>query len=165
MFGLGIREIGAKGAKILARHYGSLDKLMNASVDELLNIKDIGPIAAMAIRDYFTDEENQNTIFYLGLKGLNFDYFGSETPIDKEHIFYGKTIVLTGTLSSLKRNEAQKILEDEFGAHCAGSVSAKTDFVIAGIEAGSKLDKAQKLGIKVLSEEEFLTLINRNDDH
>jgi len=162
LFGLGIKEVGEKGAKILAKHYGSLEALNNASEDDLMRIKDIGPIAAKHIVEYFKDEENQNNIFYLKMAGLNFDYINSAGSIDREHPFYDKTIVLTGGLDSMSRNEAQKILEDEFGAHCSSSVSKKTDYVIAGTDAGSKLDKAIKLGVKVLNEEEFLTLINRN---
>lgn len=161
LFGLGIKEVGEKGAKLLAKRYLSLDKLATVSEEELLNIKDIGPVMAHSIVEYFRSSDAIDLIMFLRFNGLNFNYLGSGKEIDQNHPFYDKTVVLTGTLTSLKRNEAQKILEDEFGAHCAGSVSKKTDYVIAGIDAGSKLVNAQKLGVKVLNEEEFLEMIGK----
>ncbi len=163
LFGLGIKEVGAKGAKLLAKRYKEMDAIATASNEDLQQIKDVGPIMAQAVVDYFADPDNQNLLLYLKLKGLNFSYLGNDSKIDINHPFYNKTVVLTGTLSSLKRNEAQKILED-FGAKVSGSVSKQTSYVVAGAEAGSKLDKAQKLGVKVLTEEEFLKMIDYGNE-
>ena len=155
LFGLGIKEVGSKTAKVLARRYKNLDELAKATVDELVQIDDIGAIMAQSIADYFADEHHQEMIRRLREYGVNFDYLGTDM-IDTSSYFYGKTVVLTGTLNRYGRSELTEILEG-IGAKVSGSVSKKTDCVIAGSEAGSKLDKAQALGIKVMDEEELLT--------
>lgn len=155
LFGLGIKEVGSKTAKVLARRYKNLDELAKATVDELVQIDDIGAIMAQSIADYFADEHHRETIRRLREYGVNFDYLGTDM-VDTSSYFYGKTVVLTGTLNRYGRSELTEILEG-IGAKVSGSVSKKTDCVIAGSEAGSKLDKAQALGIKVMDEEELLT--------
>ena len=155
LFGLGIKEVGSKTAKVLARRYKNLDELAKATVDELVQIDDIGAIMAQSIADYFADEHHREMIRRLREYGVNFDYLGTDM-IDTSSYFYGKTVVLTGTLNRYGRSELTEILEG-IGAKVSGSVSKKTDCVIAGSEAGSKLDKAQALGIKVMDEEELLT--------
>ena len=157
LFGLGIKEVGEKTAKTLSRIYGDIDNLANASFDELIQIPDVGPILAKSLVDWFSNENNKQLIQDLKDRGLNFKYLGS-TVKAADSYFSGKTVVLTGTLSSMGRKEATSLLED-LGAKVTGSVSKATDCVIAGTEAGSKLDKAQSLGITVLSEDEFLALI------
>ena len=157
LFGLGIKEVGAKMAKTLSRIYGDLDSLMNADEEELLEINDVGPVVAHSIVSWFSNEKNRETIEKLRECGLNFKFLGSTVKAANSY-FSGKTVVLTGTLSSMGRKEATEILEN-LGAKVTGSVSKSTDAVVAGEEAGSKLDKAQALGITVLSESEFLALI------
>lgn len=157
LFGLGIKEIGAKMAKNLAKIYGNIDALANATEEELLEIPDVGPIVAKSLVNWFSNEHNRETIEKLKEAGVNFNYIGS-TSRAADSYFSGKTCVLTGTLASMGRKEATEILEN-LGAKVTGSVSKATDFVIAGTEAGSKLDKAQALGITVLDETEFLELI------
>ena len=155
LFGLGIKEVGLKTAKVLSRRYKNLDALAAASEDELIQIDDIGAIMAKSIVDYFQDEHHKEMIERLRGYGVNFDYLGTDM-VDTSSYFYGKTVVLTGTLSRYGRTELTELLEG-IGAKVSSSVSKKTDCVIAGTEAGSKLDKAQALGIKVMDEEELLT--------
>ena len=156
LFGLGIRQVGEKAAKVLASNFKTMDNLMNATVEDLSAIKDIGPITAEGIVDFFNDENNKRIINELKLFGLNMNYI--DTSIDSNSEFKDKTVVLTGTLTIYTRNEATKLLED-LGAHVSGSVSKKTDYVIYGSEAGSKLTKANELGVKTLSEEEFKKML------
>ncbi len=157
LFGLGIKEVGAKTAKTLARIYGDIDSLKNATFEELIEIPDVGPILSQSLVDWFSNDNNLRLVETLKEKGVNFKYLGS-TSKAADSYFSGKTVVLTGTLSSMGRKEATNLLED-LGAKVTGSVSKATDCVIAGVEAGSKLDKAQQLGIQVLNEEEFLALL------
>ncbi len=157
LFGLGIKEVGAKMAKTLARKYQNIDNLIAASEEELLEIPDVGPIVASSIKNYFADERNIELINALKAENLNFTYLGSTTTAANSY-FSGKTVVLTGTLFKYGRKEATEILEN-LGAKVTSSVSKATDVVIAGVEAGSKLDKAYALGITVLNEEEFLALL------
>ena len=157
LFGLGIKEVGAKMAKTLARKYMNLDNLMNASYEELMEIDDVGPVVAKSIVQFFEDEYNQLLINKLKEEYINFEYLGN-TVLAANSYFSGKTCVLTGTLSSMGRKEATERLEN-LGAKVTGSVSKATDVVIAGEEAGSKLDKAHALGITVLNEEEFLAFL------
>ena len=157
LFGLGIKEVGAKMAKTLSRIYGNIDNLMNASEEELLEIPDVGPVLAQSLTSWFAKDENRELINKLKEAGLNFNYLGSTSKAANSY-FSGKTVVLTGTLDSMGRKEATEILEN-LGAKVTGSVSKATDAVVAGHDAGSKLDKAQALGIEVLSESEFLELI------
>ena len=157
LFGLGIKEVGAKTAKTLSRIYGNLDALSQASEEELLEIPDVGPILAKSLTNWFSKEENKKLIEDLRMEGLNFNFLGNMSKAANSY-FSGKTVVLTGTLDSMGRKEATDILEN-LGAKVTGSVSKATDAVVAGHDAGSKLDKAQSLGITVLSESEFLELI------
>lgn len=154
LIGLGIKEVGEKMAKVLARKYLTLDNIKAATEEELLNIRDVGPIAASSIYSYFHNEENLKEIEKLRSFGLNFMYLGTDT-LDVNSYFYGKTIVLTGTLVSHSREEMTEILEG-IGAKVSGSVSKKTDIVIYGPGAGSKLTKAQELGVELMNEEEAL---------
>lgn len=157
LFGLGIKEVGAKMAKVLARIFKNLDALANASEEDLLEINDVGPVVAHSIREFFNNPKKIELIMQLKAQGLNFEFLGSTVSAANSY-FSGKTVVLTGTLSSMGRKEATEVLEN-LGAKVTGSVSRATNCVIAGEEAGSKLDKAHALGITVLSEEEFLALI------
>ena len=162
LFGLGIKEVGEKMAKVLARFYKNIDRLMSESEENLLKISDIGEVCAASIYKYFHDEENIKLIEELKQLGLNMNYLGSET-INENNYFYNKKIVLTGTLSKYGRKEATEILEN-LGAHVSSSVSKVTDLVIYGEEAGSKLDKANKLNVRVMNEEEFLDILKGVDD-
>lgn len=156
LFGLGIRHIGAKSAKTLAEHYRTLDALMAATTEDLLQIDDVGPKLASSLRAYFANPEAGRLIERLRAAGLNFAYQGRNlADIDETGFFYGKAVVLTGTLEEMTRPEASSRLE-ELGARVTGSVTRKTDLVIAGANAGSKLEKAQELGIPVLTEIEFI---------
>ncbi len=154
LFGLGIKEVGEKMAKTLAKHYKTLDNLAKCSIEELSEIKDVGEVVASEIHKYFNSEENTTIINRLKYFGVNTTYLGS-TQIDENNYFYHKKVVLTGTLSSYGRKEATALLE-ELGAIVSSSVSKVTDIVIYGEEAGSKLDKAQKLGVYTMDENEFL---------
>ena len=157
LFGLGIKEVGAKMAKTLSRIFGNLDALASATEEDLLEIPDVGPVVAHSIVTWFASEYNKELIEQLRQEGLNFNFLGSTSKAANSY-FSGKTVVLTGTLDSMGRKEATDILEN-LGAKVTGSVSKATDAVVAGHDAGSKLDKAQALGITVLSESEFLELI------
>ena len=154
--GLGIRQVGEKAAKILAAYFMNMDAFMNASQEELSNIHDIGPITAEYIREFFNEDSNREMIAQLKLLGVNMDYI--DTSSKEESVFTGKTVVLTGTLEHYSRNEATALLEN-LGAKVSGSVSKKTDYVIYGTEAGSKLDKANALGVTTLSEADFEKLL------
>ncbi len=154
--GLGIRQVGEKAAKILAAYFKNMDAFMNASQEELSNIHDIGPITAEYIREFFNENSNREMIAQLKLLGVNMDYI--DTSSKEESVFTGKTVVLTGTLEHYSRNEATALLEN-LGAKVSGSVSKKTDYVIYGSEAGSKLDKANALGVTTLSEADFEKLL------
>lgn len=152
LYGLGIRQVGKKAAAILANYFGSMDALMKADVDTLVSINDIGPITAQSIVEFFKDESNQKLIQTLKEQGLNMIQEKQEIKASR---FTNKTVVLTGTLEHYTRNEAKEILEN-LGANVSGSVSKKTDYVIYGAAAGSKLAKAQNLGVATMSEEEFV---------
>ena len=155
LFGLGIKEVGNKTAKVLARRHRNLNEYFSLTEEDYQKIDDIGPIVAASIYRYFHDEKNIAMIERLRAAGVNFEYLGTDT-IDTTNYFYGKTVVLTGTLERYSREEMTSILEG-IGAKCSGSVSKKTDIVIAGPGAGSKLAKAEALGIKVIDEEEALS--------
>jgi DNA ligase (NAD+) len=159
IFGLGILHVGAGVAKSLARHFPALDDIFAASAEQLAEAEDIGEVIAQSLVNWHGDARNQKLIERLRAAGLN---FRSELfqPRAKAGPFAGKTFVLTGTLPTLKREEAAAKIES-LGGKVSGSVSKKTDFVVAGEEAGSKLDKAQKLGVKIIDEKEFLKLCDR----
>ena len=159
LFGLGIKEVGEKMAKILAKRYKNLEAFFEVSEEELLEIPDVGPILASSVYSYFHDEANIEMINKLKELGLNFNYLGV-TEVKTDSPFSNKTIVLTGTLSKYGRKEATEILEN-LGAKVSGSVSSKTDIVIFGEEAGSKLDKAHALGIRTMDEKEFEELLQK----
>lgn len=160
LFGFGIRFVGAKGSLILARHFGHLDKLLETTQEELEQIDDIGPRMAESIVTYFANAEVRKTIERLRQKGVNFLYKGPlKTAASEENSpFYGKTIVLTGTLQQMSRSEAAAKIEAA-GGKVTNSVSRKTDLLIAGEKAGSKRKRAEELGIPIINEEEFLALL------
>lgn len=152
--GLGIRLIGAKAAKNIAQHFGNIASIMEATVEQVSEIDDVGGKMAESLVHYFSEPETKELIERMKQAGVNM--IAEEKPVGGS--LEGKTFVLTGTLPTLKRSEAQKIIEDN-GGKVSGSVSKKTDFVVAGIDAGSKLDKAQALGVAVITEEELLEMI------
>lgn len=156
IFGLGIRNIGARAAAILCDNFNTIEKLMNASFEDINSIDGFGEVMSRNVYEALRDENMKKLIDTLIEKGLNFTYT-SNVKGDK---FAGKTFVLTGTLPTLKRDEAKKIIE-ELGGKASSSVSKKTDFVVAGEDAGSKLIKANELGIKVISEEELLKMADK----
>ena len=156
LFGLGIRYVGKKTAKILSKYYKTMDNLIKADFDELKSINDIGDVIAKSIVDYFSDEKNINLINRLKDLNLNMRYLGEEVNTSNENI-NGKTFVITGTLSR-PRDEIKEEIEG-LGGDVTGSVTKKTDYVIAGEKAGSKLTKATELGIRVLTEEEYNNML------
>ncbi|KMZ11889.1 DNA ligase [Candidatus Burkholderia humilis] len=156
IYALGIRHVGESTAKDLAKHFGSLDPIMAASVEELLEVNDVGPIVAEAIHNFFSEEHNQHVIEQLRVK-VSWPE-GPPAPKAPQGVLAGKTVVLTGTLPSLSREDAKEMLEAA-GAKVAGSVSKKTDYVVAGGEAGSKLAKAEELGVPVLDEDGMRKLL------
>ena len=161
LFGLGIKEVGSKMGRTLARIFGSLDKLMEASLEDLLKINDVGEVVASSIYNYFRDEHNIDIINELKSYNINILYLGTNKA-DETSYFFNKKVVLTGTLEKFGRKEATIMLEN-LGAHVSGSVSKATDIVIAGVEAGSKLVKAQKLGIEIMNEDEFISHLPENE--
>lgn len=154
LFALGIRHVGAKTAKNLMEHFGSVDALGKAEKEEITAVPDVGEKMAESIIQYFSDEKNIEFINRLKNSGVNTTYTSTVTG----SYFQGKVFVLTGTLSSMKRSEAKTLIEN-LGGKVSGSVSKNTDFVVAGEEAGSKLQKANELGVSVISEEEFVKML------
>jgi len=154
IFALGIRHVGEHTAKLLAAAFGSLDALMQASEEELLTVREVGPQVAQSIVSFFADGENRRVIERLLAAGVSPSVAAKQVG----GRFTGKTFVFTGSLQQFSRSEAQKMVEAE-GGHAAGSVSKKTDYVVAGAEAGSKLEKARQLGVTILTEEEFSQLL------
>ena len=150
IYALGIRQVGSGAAKSLAAHFKTLDNLLNAEVSELSEVDDIGPVTAESIRDYFSEEHNKENIKNLVSSGLNTEY--PDQGVSES--LSGLTFVITGTLSGYSRSAAADEIEKR-GGKVSGSVSKKTSFVLAGAEPGSKLDKANTLGIRVINEEEF----------
>lgn len=154
IFALGIRHIGAKAGKLLADYFKDIDLVMNASVDDILQIDGFGKIMAESVVEFFSSDSTKELIAKLREAGVNM----KSTNVVEDTRFSGMTFVLTGTLPTLKRAEASKIIES-FGGKTSSSVSKKTTYVLAGEEAGSKLDKANKLGVQIISEEEFKEMI------
>ncbi len=150
LFSLGIRQVGETTAKDLARHFGTLDKVMGASVEQLLEVPDVGPIVAASVHTFFAQPHNVEVVEQLLAAGVQPKESEGEGD-DRPRPLLGKTLVLTGTLPTLSRDEAQALIEDA-GGKVSGSVSKKTSYVIAGEEAGSKLEKARTLGVTVLDE-------------
>jgi len=155
LFGLGIRNIGARAAVLLCEKFGSIDALMNADVAEISSIDGFGDVMSQGVYEAIREPHMLSLIEKLRAHGLSFSYTASK----KSDKLEGKIFVLTGTLPTLKREEAKKIIED-MGGKCSSSVSKKTDYVVAGEEAGSKLTKAQELGISVLSEADLLSMVS-----
>ena len=156
IYALGILNVGKKAGKILAEKYLNLSNFMNATLEELINLDDVGQITAESILDYLSDDNNIKFIKDLINIGMNPQYEINE--VKTNNIFSGKTVVLTGKLVELTRNEAKEFLEKN-GAKVTGSVTSKTDLVIAGEKAGSKLAKADQLGIEVINEEQFANMV------
>ncbi|GAJ39693.1 NAD-dependent DNA ligase LigA [Saccharococcus caldoxylosilyticus] len=163
LFGLGIRYVGAKAAKVLAEHFETMDRLQNATKEELMAIHEIGEKMADSIVAYFAKPEVKELLNELRAYGVNMEYKGPKTPKagDVDSYFAGKTVVLTGKLESLSRNEAKEKIE-QLGGKVTGSVSKNTDLVIAGADAGSKLAKAKQLNIEIWDETRFLQEIEQN---
>jgi DNA ligase (NAD+) len=159
IYALGIRNVGEVTAKDLARHFGTLDALMDANVESLQEAPDVGPIVAESIAHFFAEPHNRQVAEALRAAGVTWK---EEKPAKRAATgpFAGKIVVLTGTLSAMTRDEARSRIEAA-GAKVTGSVSKKTDYVVAGDEAGSKLDKARELGIAVLDEKQFLALLDK----
>jgi len=158
LFGLGIRLVGAKAARVLAEHFGEMDAIMRASEEELTQIPEIGPKMAASLVNYFRQPQAQAVIERLKAAGVNMSYKGVRVESGQDMPFAGKTVVLTGTLSRMTRQEAQEAIV-RLGGKVSGSVSKKTDLVIAGEKAGSKLEKAASLGIEVMDEEGFMAIL------
>ncbi|MGB2881921.1 MAG: NAD-dependent DNA ligase LigA, partial [Rhodoferax sp.] len=156
LFGLGIRHVGEATAKALARHFGTLDAVMDARVERLLEVADVGPIVATSLRTFFDQPHNREVVEQLRACGLTWEE--GEPAVQAPKPLAGKTFVLTGTFPTLSRDQAKDLLEAA-GAKVAGSVSKKTDYVVAGTDAGSKLDKAQSLGLAILDEAGMLVLL------
>jgi DNA ligase (NAD+) len=156
LYGLGIRHVGESTARDLARHFGKLDGIMDASVEQLLQVPDVGPVVAQSIHAFFQQPHNREVIEQLRACGVHWEE--GEPAVQAPRPLSGKTVVLTGTLPTLSREEAKELLETA-GAKVAGSVSKKTDYVVAGAEAGSKLEKARELGVAVLDEEGLRQLL------
>ena len=162
LFGLGIKEVGVKTAKTLASYFVTMEALEKATYEDLLLVPDIGDISARSIVDYFKEEDNKKMIDELKELGINMKYLGKPVSSKKTY-FTGKTCVLTGTLANFGRKEATEILES-YGAKVTSSVSKSTSLVIFGTEAGSKLDKANALGIETMDEEEFMKTIKQIEE-
>ncbi len=158
LFGLGIRHIGARAAKLIAKHFADIDKLIEADKEEISSIPDIGEKMALSIKEYFSNEENIALVKRLKESGVKTT---EDVQINENLLFDGLTFVLTGNLEGYSRNEAKEIIEN-LGGKASGSVSAKTDYVLAGEKAGSKLTKAKELGIKIITEDEFNEMIGGN---
>jgi DNA ligase (NAD+) len=156
LFGLGIPQVGEATAATLARHLGTLDRFMAASEDDLMGVRDIGPESAREIRAWTSEPQNQQVVRHLLAAGVA----PEREEAARGGVFAGKTVVLTGSLSRLPRDEAKAEVERR-GGRVSGSVSRKTDLVVAGEEAGGKLEKAKELGVRVVGEEEFLAMLER----
>ncbi len=157
LFGLGIRHVGEATAKALARHFGSLDAIMDASVEGLLEVADVGPVVAQSIHTFFEQPHNREVVAQLRACGLQWE---EGAPAERKPTpLSGKTLVITGTLPTLSRDQAKDLIEGA-GGKVAGSVSKKTHYLLAGLEAGSKLDKARELGVAVIDENGLKELLN-----
>ncbi len=157
LYALGIRHVGEATAKDLARHFGTLDRVMDASLEQLLEVNDVGPVVAQSIRTFFEQAHNREVVEQLRAAGIGWEE-GQGTGDGRPRPLLGRTLVLTGTLPTLSRDEAKDLIEAA-GGKVTGSVSKKTDYVIAGAEAGSKLEKAQALGVEVLDEQGLQALL------
>lgn len=156
IFGLGIRFVGERTAELLAQHFGSMDALMEASEEELQEVEEVGPRVSHAIREFFSERRNRDLVERLRKKSLTFRAEKKQKGVQ----LAGKTFVITGTLPSYSREEAKKMIEDA-GGKVSGSVSKKTDYLLAGDEAGSKLEKARELGVEVIDEPGLLSMLGQ----
>jgi DNA ligase (NAD+) len=157
LFGIDIRHVGERTAKILANHFRSIDRVADASVDELVSIHEIGKIVAESVYEWFRDPHHIELVDRLKQAGVKTETDNAGTT-DLDERFVGKTFVLTGKLENYTRDDAAKLIEDR-GGRVSSSVSKNTDFVVAGSDAGSKLTKAESLGVKVLNEKQFGAMI------
>ena len=157
LYALGIRNVGEVTARDLARHFGTLDAIMDATAEELQEAPDVGPVVAESIATFMNERHNREGIEQLRAVGVRWPQ-GKPERKAPAGAFAGKIVVLTGTLAAMTRDEAKERVEAA-GGKVTGSVSKKTDYVVAGAEAGSKLERAQELGVRVLDEEEFLKLL------
>lgn len=157
LYALGIRHVGEATAKALARHFGNVDRLMDATVEQLTEVADVGPVVAQSLRTFFDQPHNREVVEQLRACGLTWDEHDG-VPDAGPQPLAGLTLVLTGTLPTLGRNEAKDLIEAA-GGKVSGSVSKKTHYVVAGAEAGTKLEKAQALGLSILDEAGLLALI------
>jgi DNA ligase (NAD+) len=149
LFGLGIRHVGEATAKALARHFGQINAIMDATEDQLLAVNDVGPTVALSIRTFFDQAHNREVVEQLRACGIHWSALDAASDAPKP--LAGLTFVITGTLPTLGRDAAKDLIEAA-GAKVSGSVSKKTSYVVAGTEAGSKLDKARELGVAVIDE-------------
>jgi len=159
IFALGIRHVGESTARDLAQHFGSIDALMNASEVQLLEVPEVGPVVAASIARFFAEKHNREVVEQLRAAGVRWPEGKARAP-RRAGALAGKTVVLTGTLQSLTRDAASELIRSA-GGRTAAAVSKKTDYVVAGVEAGSKLDKARELGVAVIDEAEFRRMIER----
>jgi DNA ligase (NAD+) len=157
LLGIDIRHVGERNAKVLAKHFRSIDNLASATEEELVAIPEIGPILAASVYEFFHDDRNLELIERLRAAGVQLEMDASSTAALDDR-FVGKTFVLTGKLEKYTRDEAAKLIEDR-GGRVSSSVSKKTDYVVAGEDAGSKLTKAESLGVAVLSESDFAAML------
>ncbi|MBT9524132.1 MAG: NAD-dependent DNA ligase LigA [Rhizobacter sp.] len=162
LYSLGIRQIGETTAKDLAKHFGSLDRIMDASIEQLLEVNDVGPIVAQSIRTFFDQPHNREVVEQLRAAGITWPEHDGEGDLSPKPLA-GKTFVLTGTLPVLSRDEAKEMIEAA-GGKVSGSVSKKTNYVVAGEEAGSKLEKARELGVEVIDEAGLRALLPAGDE-
>jgi DNA ligase (NAD+) len=158
IYALGIRHVGEKAAATLARHLRTMDRVFGASLEELQGVPDVGPVVAASIRKFAEEPHNQQLIVELAAAGVNMTTRQPEVAAAAAAPLAGKTFVLTGTLPSMTREEASAAIE-RLGGKVSGSVSRKTAYVVAGEDAGSKLDKARQLGVPILDEAQFKALI------
>jgi DNA ligase (NAD+) len=158
VYALGIRHVGEKAASTLARYFRTMEGLMAATVEQLQNTPEVGPVLAASVRSFADEPRNQALVTKLKQAGVNMHSHAPEPTAEPVGRLAGKTVVLTGTLRSMTREDAAAALE-RLGARVSGSVSKKTSFVVVGEEAGSKLEKAQKLGVETLDEDAFRALI------
>lgn len=157
LYGLGIRHVGERGAQVLADHFGSVDAIAGASLDELQRVREIGPVLAASVRAWFDEPANRELIEHFRRTGVTLHGEAKVAPQGPQPLA-GRTLVITGTLAAMSREEAQERIE-ALGGKVTGSVSKKTSYVIVGTDAGSKLEKARTLGIETLDEPAFLRLI------
>jgi DNA ligase (NAD+) len=160
IYAVGIRHVGERGAQAIARAFGTVEALMGASVGALERVSDVGPVVARSVREFFDEPRNRMLMDRLQAAGVRAESAGAADG--GPTLLAGKTFVLTGTLESMSRDDAQAAIE-KLGGKVAGSVSRKTTFLVVGSDAGSKLDKARELGVAILNEEDFRALIMKSE--